>query len=988
MSIVESAPGQRREFWQTKSRYGLIHSSKRSTSVNPSSLCLVVYVHGLFGDAGATWGEMPRWVLENAGMDIDVISFAYPSKFWERSSIAQATYHLQTWLETEFAEYSNLIFVTHSSGGLVVKHLLNQSFVSIDRNEQTAQFDISSSMPVWTRTRRIVNIAVPHEGGTRAMNLLSCIVYPLFYLLSAPWLLLVKLLTQGEKDWGRNRMITSLRRKNRWLIRMENRFQRYLQESKNAGLPTPVINEICAESDQSVAASDPSIEQIFVRGTHKSVKIPNRSKGPIVGIVAEIIKRYPTDVSLAIAVKTLARINEVNAAASISSLIGIRGSRGSQESIDRTVNGIAGSQQLVCDRLQAVVSQGRAGPKQLLLTGSAGVGKSAVMRALAGQLSCRFLADPRTFPLPLFVPLQQATISSHSAATYSWESMWTWWLQWAHSLSFNDTTTIQWLEQKFQQDPVVVIIDGVDDFLVNHPEIGFSTFADVLHRVVDRYAANNQFKVIVSVRKDTQGLPTLIRNPNAIFEILSLSFEQAIEQFPHSGEWLSSIRDTPVIEQIMTPLVLSHYQPSVDDQSTNQAMTQTKILSEVIENYLIETQLVGIRLAGGSLAELEHLFTSLGIIAWLLFYKSRGDISLDEVVQESEVLRQRLQLLAERSDHTRVSHDLRAGCSLLENKQIRSTLLKRTVFISTGPGRFRFIHRTWQELLVAKFFIDSIRGHCFNELANAKMYSGIYRMAGELYQGESISNDHVKGALDTWRNTDQRYITGNLIGFLSWTTTPIEPQAIQHLLDELQNLDGLSRIILIGGLGYRLLVDDEEDTARSDLRRYLLPKLKELSSSNKTKLDDPVVSSLAWCYQKAFAALFGAPEPSGSLPNLGFGEEHTSIALPIISSTVDNRFSLDDRSRALQRALLTPVLDTFNHPMFVIRAVHYLYYLVSAKKYNVLDHMASQELTLLIMPGCEFEGLVRSFDSVPELQELYERCQRVYDQLENSWSSS
>lgn len=987
MSIGESARSRNRKFWQAKSRYGLIHSSKPDASVNPSSLCLVVYVHGLFGDAGATWGEMPHWVLENAGMDIDVISFAYPSRFWERSSIAQATYHLQTWLETEFAEYSNLIFVTHSCGGLVVKHLLNQSFVSIDRNEQTAQFDTSSSMPVWTRTRRVVNIAVPHEGGTRAMNVLSCIVYPLFYLLSAPGLLLVKLLTQGEKDWGRNRIITSLRRKNRWLLRMEKRFQLYLQESRNAGLPTPVINEICAESDQSVAARDQSIDPIFVRGTHKSVKIPNRSQGPIVGIVAEIIKRYPTDVSLAIAVKTLARINQVNAAASISSLIGGRGSKGFEESTEPTVNGIAGSQQRVCDRLQAVVSQGRAGPEQLLLTGSAGVGKSAVMRALAGQLSCRFLTDPRTFPLPLFVPLQQATVSSHSAASYSWESMWSWWLQWAHSLSFNDTTSFQWLEQKFQQDPVVVIIDGVDDFLANHPEIGFSTFVDVLHRVVDRYAENDQFKVIVSLRKDTRGLRTLIRNPNAVFEILALSFEQAVEQFPRSSEWLSSIRDTPVIEQIMTPLVLSHYQPSVDDRSTNQAMTQTRILSEVIENYLMDTRLAGIRLAEGRLAELEHLFTSLGIIAWLVFYKSRGDISEDEVVHEAGALKQRLQLLADRPHQTTVSHDLRAGCLLLENNRIRSTLLSRTVFISTGPDRFRFIHRTWQELLVAKFFIDSIRGHCFNELANAKMYSGIYRIAGELYQGESISNDHVKGALDTWRNTDKRYITGNLIGFLSWTTTPVEPRAIQSLLDELVNLDGFSRIILIGGLGYRLLVDDQKDTARSDLRRYLLPILADLSGAETVRSADPVVSSLAWCYQKAFAVLFGADEPSGSSPCLGFGEEHKSVALPIVTSMDDNKYSLDEQSRALQRALITPVLDTLNHPMFVIRAVHYIYYLVVAKKHNALDHMASQELSLVLLSGCEFETLVLSFDCVPELHELYARCQRVYDQLENSWSS-
>ncbi len=990
MSSVERLQGHHADFWQTTSRYGLIHTAEQGWATNPSSLCLIVYVHGLFGDAETTWGDMPRWVLDSAAVDLDVISFHYPSKFWQRCSIAQAAYDLETWLKTEYAEYRHIIFVTHSTGGLVVKHLLNQGFSSTNSRVELERSSQTSSAQVWTRTRRVINIAVPHRGGTRAMTILSSVVYPLFYCLAAPLLLLVKVLTQGGKDWGRNQIITRLRRKHRRLLHMDHQFHAYWQESKDAGLPTPVVTDICAESDQSVAVSDRSIEPIYVRGTHKSVKIPKRSKGPIVGIVSEIIKRYPTDVSLAIVDKSLTRIQEVNRAASISSLIGIDQSERPQDlyaSAKRDSGWITGSQRLVCNRLRESVSQEGAELKQLLLVGSAGVGKSTVMRALAWQLSCCFLSDPRSVPLPLFIPLQQATLSTQSVTAYSWESMWTWWLQWAHSLSAHDTTTIEWLEQKFQNDSVIVIIDGVDDFLVNHPEIGFSTFTEVLHCVLDRYALNNRFKVIVSLRKDTHGLRTLIRNPKAVFEILPLSRTQAIQQFPQSSEWLSSIRDTSVLQQIMTPLVLSHYQPSVDSRSTDQAITQTSILSAVLENYIIESKLAGVWVADSNVAELEHLVTALGIIAWFMFFKSRGDISLDELIQEVGAFKKRLQGFVEESRYSSGSPRLETGYSLLENIQIRITLLKRTIFISTGPDRFRFIHRTWQELLVARFLTDSIKDYGFNELANAKMYSGIYRVAGELYQGESITDTHVKVALDAWRKTGQRYISGNLIGFLSWTTTPIDFQAIQLLLDELENLDELSRSILIGGLGYRLLVNNDKDSARSDIRRCLLPKLKKFSRCSKVRLSDPVVASLAWCYQKAFAVLFGARQPTEISPALGFGYEHTSIVLPIISSTVEDRYSLDDRSRALQRALLTPILDTFNHPMFMIRAVHYLYYLVVAKQYNVLDHVASQELELLLQPGCEFEGLVTAFDSVPELQNLYIRCQKVYDQLENSWSN-
>lgn len=989
MSSVERPQGQHKKFWQATSRYGLIHTAKQHNLSNPSSRCLVVYVHGLFGDAGSTWGEMPRWVLENACLDLDVISFSYPSKVWQRSSIAQAAYHLHTWLETEYVGCRNVIFVTHSTGGLVVKHLLNQGFPSLDQQNEHHGFDYASSSSIWMRTRRVINIAVPHWGGTLAMTILTSVVYPLFYCLSAPLLLLTKVLTQGGKDWGKNRIITGLSWKNRWLRQLDIQFSTHLEKSKGMGFPAPLVDEICAESDQSVATLKyRSIEQVYVRGTHKSVKIPNRSNAPIVGLVANIIGKYPTDVSLAIVDQSLARIDKVNKAASISSLIGIGQMNESEPGGEMQavpLDCISGSQQAVCHFVKESVSKCGDGLKQRLIIGATGVGKSAVMRALAWDFGCSYLSDPAKHPLPLFVPLQQATILTQSTKAYSWESMWAWWLEWAHTLIPHEATIFPWLEQKFKNDAVVVLIDGVDDLLVNHPEIGFSTFIDALNEAAVRYAANARFTVILSLRKDIHGLRNLVRDPRAIFEILPLSRQQAIRKFPNASGWLSSVRDSPVLEQILTPLVLSHYQPAVGKQPLSPAITQTSILSEVIESFLMRSGLMSIRTEDDCLVELDQLIAALEVIAWLFFYKSRGDISIGQVAQEAGALEARWRMNVGKGLQAKDGTCLAAGCRLLENVQVCNTLLKRTVFISTGPDRFRFVHRSWQELLVARFFVDAIRDHWFDELANAKLYSGIYRIAGELYQGESLTEGQVKTALDVWRRTDHRYITGNLIGFLSWTTTPVDTQAIPRLLNELENLDALSRIILIGGLGYRLLVDDKTDSARSDLRRYLLPKLNELSSLDTGLLEDPVASNLAWCYQKAFAALFGAKQPLGSSPNLGFDEEHTLKALPMISDTSDDIVSLDDQSRTLQRALLTPVLDTFSHPKFVIRAVHYLYYLVAAKQHNVLDHAASQELALLLLPGCDFEHIVRSFDPVPELQELYDRCQTVYERLENSW---
>jgi hypothetical protein len=159
-------------FWNGTSRYGVIHHLSPEGEPAAHST-LVVFVHGLFGDCRRTWGEMPEWVLDNAGVDLDVISFDYPAQLWERSSIEQAAYDLKTWLSTEFSGHRHLIFMTHSAGGLIVKHLLREEFRGIQHACHAGDFDYASSGALWLRTRHIVNIAVPHQGGAPLLTRLS-----------------------------------------------------------------------------------------------------------------------------------------------------------------------------------------------------------------------------------------------------------------------------------------------------------------------------------------------------------------------------------------------------------------------------------------------------------------------------------------------------------------------------------------------------------------------------------------------------------------------------------------------------------------------------------------------------------------------------------------------------------------------------------------------------------------------------------------------
>ena len=255
-------------------------------------------------------------------------------------------------------------------------------------------------------------------------------------------------------------------------------------------------------------------------------------------------------------------------------------------------------------------------------------------------------------------------------------------------------------------------------------------------------------------------------------------------------------------------------------------------------------------------------------------------------------------------------------------------------------------------------------------------------MAGESFQGQSITEQRMRAVLESWKRSINTHVTANVIAFLSWTHTTIDSRAIQLLLNELPNFEALSRVLLIAGLGYRILADHEEDHARVDLRRALIPKLREFANPATAPVDDPVASSLAWCYQKAFAEKFGISQPGTPWPAIGFEDADTSKALPMICTVKDGELILDDRSRSLQRAFLVPILDVHADSNLTIRALHYLYFFVVARKHGVHVLELAQELPLIFASGGEFEKLIQSFTLVPEALELYRRCQTTHRMLE------
>ncbi len=194
----------------------------------------------------------------------------------------------------------------------------------------------------------------------------------------------------------------------------------------------------------------------------------------------------------------------------------------------------------------------------------------------------------------------------------------------------------------------------------------------------------------------------------------------------------------------------------------------------------------------------------------------------------------------------------------------------------------------------------------------------------------------------------------------------------------------MSRLVLLGGLGYRILSDRPGDVSLKDLRRALLPKLHEFANPNSAPVDDPVACSLSWMYKKAFAETFSLDHPDNEWPRIGFSDDETIKALPMVCSVQQGKFELDERARSLQVAFLVPIHEAFNDPKLAIRAAHYLYYLVIARKHDVHIVRLSQDLPILLAEGCAFQSIIESFHWVPELLQLYRSCQTFHHQLETA----
>jgi len=969
-------------FWHDRGRYGSYHWADRD-SQRYCREALVVFVHGLFGGAESTWGALPSMVLQRAEIDVDVFSFAYPTMPWQRASIFSAAEDLRSVLLSQFrvdepsedgvldTGYRHIVFITHSTGGLVVKAAMSRDYQEIRKSEVRTFSDLSLNA---LRARHIVNVAVPHLGGRAQLTYPFSVIYHGLFVLAAPFLYLTSLLTQRNLDLGYNRLARELPYRNSAVIRLSKSFQDGIAWAKNQGLPVPRITEIRARADVAVAEELLGVadHEAAFRGTHHGVKLPQAEHELVVEEIYKYARRFRDTPAWVIAQRSVSRTWDLDRQSRVGELYGSVRQSGHRRGLRRQVTPVsqAASLQSLVEALDQV-GEGEV----LVLTGGPGVGKSTVLRRLTSVLAKDFLFDADgKAPLPITMPLQQFTVGGVVPSSDKGDvsdgiltlilSTWTDWV--CKRLTYENAVTSDWVAERLRTRPTVLVLDSIDEFLASNPAIRFDDIRSMLTHILRRVRTTNRVTIVLGVRNTLPDYHRLADNTR-VFELGLLDEADAVRLNPEIAELLQEITDESLRDVLLTPLILSRLSRQ-GAHARSRFRSRADLVHATLLSIMEESDLTD--------PSPEAWLEALVPLAWAYFSSRQNELELAGLLRVTQQFRSDWSAAAKSGD-TVLPGSLDAAFGLAVDRAAALKLLQRSVFFPTGPETYRFQHKEWSEHLASRYLANCIENHFYEGFGDLGCTNAMFRTAGEILGDIELTRDDVVATLVTAKKTGKSFIAGNFCGVLANSNVRLSGSAITALIDGMERMSPIGRIVFFNGINRRILAGRAEDDTAASLRQSMIPVLQAEASRRSLK-STSVTASIAWCYLAAFAKKYGTPAPDSLwYPDLGAAPEHEEDALPLVCATAQQPYAADKAHESIQAAFLEIVPLTLIDDSSPISVIHYLYYLAVACKYGVQITTVARELPRYLAPDSEVRIRLEAYDLVPELSAILGRIRAL-----------
>lgn len=371
------------------------------------------------------------------------------------------------------------------------------------------------------------------------------------------------------------------------LVKLEKNFNGFMKELDRRGLSRPVSSDYIGNNDQAIAKAyeaqgddilRPSTNSaegwrrdsrvVIVRGTHCRARMPDGLRdfkmdvihNELLGLFDEKMMKQVGQARgngcqeldlltrrtlLTVMDRTSVHVGRIERSFDIVSMIGNEKSRpsGYQKDERRSVeDSWLGSQVEVLNQLHELCAARQSG--QFVVTGLAGVGKSSVLRRLAARLCSQHLAGQCQCGYPLYMPLFRygERSADHAVLLTSglhWAEFSGWWCAFANDENIAAAkdhhwdvekrsqipeVTSGWLKTLLRHGPTVVILDGVDDFLVRNAYLGLSAINTLLQELRTQTQGSG-CEILLGVRSSL-ALPEFMRQ-GGVVEIGRLTLQQA-----------------------------------------------------------------------------------------------------------------------------------------------------------------------------------------------------------------------------------------------------------------------------------------------------------------------------------------------------------------------------------------------------------------------------------------------------------------------------
>lgn len=961
--------GSSLHFWNKKSlEFSLTH--KCMGPADPS--VLLVAVHGATRDPHRAWGDLLRRALDSIGSDADAICYPDSATLVQEIGVTEAAERLRKILLGRSPSYMHLFFVTDTAGSYIVKELLARD---VESAAPGSSEELSKIPPVTGKTRLVFNFS---------SQLVATDAPPPEEIEQTEYTGLVKRLRAAldllqKNDLPRPRFLD--------LVRSEN---------SNDILAEPMISSHGAVLETPIEDSDQGVAKEFDPGSSSHLEA-----------VASRLRPYFNSPGMTVAYVTLRRVMGTDG--------GITPTPGATE-ISLAEGELAqsdwvgwrGSQQFILNRIIELTSPHRIRQqRRLVITGSAGVGKSTVLRRYARYAAARCLEGRTGALVCFFIPMQNLTMDAsqvalmppNGTAKEGWALLSRYWstlfteilLDAREEVAFAGITpcdsilewkrlgalvTPAWIQSLITTQSAEIILDSVDEFLVNNSSITVVTIAELLE-FLEELPPSSHTHCILGARNTLPALAELSRNTTGAHEIYPLDESAAEALFPGTRELLGRLHDPSLRRLVLSPLVLIRLGPSVKLLHHGLLSTRVAIFSQALNALLDQSLPVHGKSSPGGL---PGWIQALMLTAWTLYRDNLGSITV-------AVLKERIRELREIWSHDthRSHHGFSDGFAICENDSSFNILRTRTVLNNIGRESVWFTHREWQDFLVAGYLAQCAIGRRFKELDHRAFSKSIYIDAAEIMWKEmslaqsKIRQDWIEEAFPASAPFAHPYAFMSICALLGNGPIDVDQSAFRRLLELLcdPRCPEVSRLVAVSSFCMRVLRRDKRDQSI----RYMLSELLFAIDKIVRQGAEPqrkVSASMAWCYRKALTGHYPHVQGAGTeeWPRLSATTEHgvaAAGASGVVWRNESNSIIVDARHRSFQIAAAQYSLAVRDLPHEEISLTHYLFLAAAAVRAGA---SASELYPLLRTIFSEQSGVVARIErsSLPEVKELFESC--------------